>query len=52
MHVGMKQTQITRRPRRHGGPGEPTAELPTVAVSDTTAAARVLAAIDAAIAQG
>jgi hypothetical protein len=46
----VKQTQIVRRPRRNGGPGEPPAELPTVAVSDTSAAARVLAAIDAALA--
>jgi hypothetical protein len=46
----MKQTQITRKARRHGGPGEPPAELPTTAASDTTAAARVLAAIEAALA--
>jgi hypothetical protein len=47
---GVKQTQIVRRHRRHGGNGEPPADLPVVAVSDTTAAARVLAAIDAALA--
>jgi hypothetical protein len=46
----MKQTQIVRKARRHGGPGEPPAELPTTTASDTSAAARVLAAIDAAIA--
>jgi hypothetical protein len=46
----MKQTQIVRRARRHGGPGEPTTDLPVVPASDTTAAARVLAAIDAALA--
>jgi hypothetical protein len=46
----MKQTQIVRRARRNGGPGEPPAELPTGPASDTTAAARVLAAIDAALA--
>lgn len=46
----MKQTQIVRRPRRHGGPGEPPTDLPVVAASDTSAAARVLAAIDAALA--
>jgi hypothetical protein len=46
----MKQTQIVRRPRRGGGPEEPLAELPGAPVSDTTAAARVLAAIDAALA--
>ena len=45
----MKQTQITRKARRHGGPGEPV-DLPTTAASDTAAAARVLAAIDAAVA--
>ena len=45
----MKQTQIRRRTRRSGGPGEPV-DLPTDAASDTTAAARVLAAIDAALA--
>ena len=45
----MKQTRIQRRPRRTGGNGEPIAELPVVAASDTTAAARVLAAIDAAL---
>jgi hypothetical protein len=46
----VKQTQIVRRSRRSGGPGDPPAELPTVAASDTSAAARVLAAIDAAVA--
>ena len=45
----MKQMQVTRRPRRNAGGGEPVAELPVVAVSDTTAAARVLAAIDALV---
>lgn len=44
----MKQVQIVRRPRRHGGPGEPV-DLPVAAVSDTSAAARVLAAIDAVL---
>jgi hypothetical protein len=48
--TGMKQTQIVRRPRRNGGTGEPTVDLPVVPASDTTAAARVLAAIDAALA--
>ena len=46
----MKQTQIVRRPRRNGGPGEPQADLPIVPASDTTAAARVLQAIDAVLA--
>jgi hypothetical protein len=46
----MKQTQIVRRARRHGGGGEPVADLPVTPASDTTAAARVLAAIDAAVA--
>jgi hypothetical protein len=46
----MKQTQIVRRARRHGGPGEPNVDLPVTPASDTSAAARVLAAIDAAIA--
>ena len=46
----MKQTQITRRPRRRGGNGEPVADLPVVAISDTSAAARVMAAIEAALA--
>ncbi|MDQ1711693.1 MAG: hypothetical protein QOE45_1143 [Frankiaceae bacterium] len=46
----MKQTQIVRRTRRRGGPGDPPAELPTGAASDTSAAARLIAAIDAAIA--
>jgi hypothetical protein len=46
----MKQTQIVRRARRHGGPGEPPADLPNTPASDTSAATRVLAAIDAAIA--
>lgn len=46
----MKQTRITRRARRRGGNGEPVAELPVVAVSDTSTAARVLAAIEAALA--
>lgn len=46
----MKQTQIVRRPRRHGGTGEPVADLPIAPASDTAAAARVLAAIDAALA--
>lgn len=45
----MKQTQIVRRPRRSGGPGEPV-DLPTSPASDTAAAARVLAAIDAVVA--
>jgi hypothetical protein len=45
----VKQTQIVRKARRHGGPGEPPADLPTTAASDTSGAARVLAAIDAAI---
>ncbi len=47
----MKQTRITRKARRHGGPGEPPAELPVVPASDTAAAGRVLAAIDAALAE-
>lgn len=47
----MKQTQITRKARRHGGPGEPPADLPVTATSDTSAAARTLAAIDAALAE-
>ena len=46
----MKQTQIVRRSRRRGGPGEPV-DLPDTPVSDTSGAARVLAAIDAAIAE-
>ena len=46
----MKQTQIVRRARRHGGNGEPVVDLPLVPASDTTAAARVLAAIEAALA--
>lgn len=46
----MKQTQIVRRPRRSGGPEEPVADLPVAPVSDTSAAARVLAAIAAALA--
>ena len=46
----MVQTQIVRRPRRSGGPGEPIADLPVTPASDTSAAARVLAAIDAALA--
>src|SRR6266700_3238983 len=46
----MVQTQIVRRPRRNGGPGEPLAELTVTAASDTSAATRVLAAIDAALA--
>lgn len=45
----VKQTRITRRPRRNAGGGEPITDLPVVAVSDTTAAARVLAAIDALV---
>lgn len=44
----MKQTQIVRRPRRRGGPEEPV-DLPVAAISDTTAAARVLAAIESAL---
>lgn len=47
----MKQTQIVRRARRHGGPGEPLADLPVVPASDTSAAARVLAAIRAALSE-
>lgn len=46
----MKQTQIVRRPRRRGGPEEPV-DLPVAAVSDTSAAARVLATIAAALAE-
>jgi hypothetical protein len=46
----VKQTQIVRRPRRAGGPEEPIAELPLAPVSDTSAAARVLAAIAATLA--
>ena len=46
----MTQIRIQRRSRRHGGPGEPTAELPVVAASDTSAAAKTLAAIDAVLA--
>lgn len=45
----VKQTRIQRRTKRTGGGGEPVADLPVVAASDTTAAARVLAAIDAAL---
>jgi len=45
----VKQMRIQRRPRRSAGGGEPIAELPLVAVSDTTAADRVLAAIDALV---
>ena len=45
----MTQTRITRRPRRNAGGGEPIADLPVVAACDTTAAARVLAAIDALV---
>ncbi|HEX8003987.1 MAG TPA: hypothetical protein VF519_14965 [Mycobacteriales bacterium] len=45
----MTQTRIQRRPRRKAGGGEPIVDLPVVAVSDTTAAARVLAAIEAAL---
>ncbi len=45
----MKQTRITRRPRRSAGGGEPVADLPLVATSDTSAAARILAAIDAVV---
>jgi len=44
----VKQTQIVRRPRRRGGPEEPV-DLPVLAVSDTSAATRVLAAIEAAL---
>ena len=50
MPSAMKQTQIVRRPRRHGGPGEAPVDLPVAAASDTSAAASVLAAIDAALA--
>lgn len=46
----MKQTQIVRRPRRRGGPEEPV-DLPVGVVSDTSGAARVLAAIAAALAE-
>jgi hypothetical protein len=45
----MKQMRIQRRTRRNGGNGEPVADLPVAAASDTSAAARVLAAIDAVI---
>jgi hypothetical protein len=45
----VKQTQIVRRSRRTGGPGEPVADLPVRPASDTSAAARVLAAIAAAL---
>ena len=45
----MKQTQIQRRTRRRGGPGEPV-DLPATPASDTSGAGRVLAAIDAALA--
>ena len=46
----MKQTQIVRRVRRSGGSGDPVVDLPVVPVSDTTPAARVLAAIAAVLA--
>jgi hypothetical protein len=46
----VKQVRIERKARRHGGPGEPDAVLPTVPASDTSAAASTLAAIDAVIA--
>lgn len=46
----MKQTQIVRRARRSGGPGDPV-DLPVTAASDTTAAAKVLAAIAAALSE-
>jgi hypothetical protein len=46
----VKQTQIVRRVQRRGGPGDPV-DLPVAAISDTTAAARVLAAIAAALAE-
>jgi hypothetical protein len=46
----VKQTQIVRRVRRSGGPEEPV-DLPVSAVSDTSAAARVLASIDKALAE-
>ena len=45
----VKQIRIQRRTRRSGGNGDPIAELPVVAVSDTSAAARVLASIDAIV---
>lgn len=45
----MKQTQIVRRARRSGGAGDPV-DLPVTAASDTSGAAKVLAAIDAALA--
>lgn len=41
--------RIQRRPRRNAGGGEPIAELPVVVASDTSAADRVLAAIDALV---
>lgn len=47
----MKQMQIVRRPRRNGGPGEAPVDLPVTAASDTSAAAAVLAAIAAALAE-
>jgi hypothetical protein len=46
----MTQTQIVRRPRRKGDPADTPVELPTIAASDTSAAARVIAAIEAAVA--
>ena len=45
----MKQTQIVRRPRRRGGPGGDPVDLPATSASDTSGAARVLAAIAAAL---
>ena len=41
--------QIQRRTRRNGGSGEPVADLPLTPASDTSAAERVIAAIDAVV---
>ena len=46
----MTQIQIVRRPRRNGDPAETPVDLPTIPASDTSAAARTIAAIDAAVA--
>lgn len=46
----MQQVRITRKASRRGGDGEPVADLPLSPASDTAAATRVLAAIDAALA--
>lgn len=48
--LAVKQTQIVRRARRSGGPGDPV-DLPVTPASDTSAAARVLATIAAALSE-